>query len=260
MKPKDWLTDFAVETMAEMAGNFFSRRVALENKIGYFTRECERLAQGVPMLVAKWRTMARLLFLEQGVPPFFEMIHGKVERIPMLLEEARHGDPWRYTKPFALTLHGRYEKSVRLLYQVLREEVRTYMEGRYVDVPGGQGRKKLTANYHQLAKLEQEINEEVRKLTNEQPPHLVLGFAKGLDIEGAAQERAAGVVNGGAAEHLDRGLAFDPVSMERLGLRELVCPPPIEEVGGKLDSLIDALFKANRQAVKPLLESLIREA
>lgn len=253
---KDFSDEFYNETMAEMAGTFFSRRKELESRLENFTRITAEVREVASKALRRWRTFFTLLVDERAALDFCRESGVDARHIPPLA--ASGGGLWSFRLPFAFTEAGRYRKSVRHAYQAMRQATLDYADGCYGSDPKNPRKKILLPNYCALKNLAEKINHEIKEVNNGQTPSTVLAYAKSLDPGEGEREDIMGGLAGEDVVKLDREMAFTPIDFNSLDLPELPAPPALEEVRDRLDALSDTMFADHREQVRQAMASAAR--
>jgi hypothetical protein len=151
----------------------------------------------------------------------------------------------------ALSTGGRYASTLYEAYKGLHEAAEKYMRGCYYD--DEEGRKCITANYEQIRKWCERLNEKIEKLNEEAQPSSTLAFAKRLDTRTAEKARQTGGHFGEYAENIDKALAFQPIGClesERLSVPEL---PEPGKAKARIKKFGKRLASENKAEVKRLM-------
>ncbi len=248
---KSFLEDFYTETMTEMAENFFARRREMEARLEGFGRLADEVRSLAVKTLRRWHTFFSLLGDEEAALRFLRSLGLEPDALPTL--GAASGDPWRFHPPFALTFAGRYRKSVRYVYQAVRQASQDYLDGTYGQDPRNPAKKILLPNLAGLKDLAERINKEVESVNTGQTMSTVLAYAKSMDPVAAEKDAIIGGLAGEDAQRIDKDMAFTPVDFPALGLPELPRLPALEEVQDALDDLADAVRQADEERSRSAL-------
>jgi len=250
----DYLDALAVETLADMADSFFSRRKGLDDAIEIFNAQAEEVKAKAENVLSVWRTFHRLLFGPEGLNDFLR-IAGLPRAGPLAYVE--EGKPlWRFTPPMALTAKGRYRGSLLLCYQALASAAKEYREGVYVADPKNPKRKRLTPNYDSLAALAAKLSAEIEAVNTGQPAYCMIGFAKSLNPAEIQRERVTGATLGNMEAKVNAEMAFEQIAFADLGVPEIPLLPPLERIRDDLVRLAGRLHKDHAAEAAALLKSL----
>ncbi len=244
--------DLRSEVMTEMAESFFSRRVQLEENLDHLHRLVTRIRPIGMETLRRWRTLYQLLLGGEEAAAFLSSLGG--DPAHLLSFSMPFGELCLLRQPMALTMRGKYVKTVLRCYEELRKSALDYVEGAYVADARDSRKKRRVPGLNQVKAMCDEINREVCAVNERQSPYCVLNFAKSLDPVRAHQERIAGAVVDGDATRIDKDLAFLPVVFEDLGLPDIPTPPPLERVHTDVVRLCKALFDEHRERIGEILE------
>jgi len=250
---KNFFDELYVETMSEMAGNFFSRRKAVESRLEGFGSIAAEVRSVGGRALKRWRTFFILTLDEVAALRFCVQAGMDAADIPALSASL---EPWRFRLPFSMTRSGRYRKSVRYVYEAVRQASMDYLEGAYGTDPRNPSKKILLPNLNMLRELASRINAEVDSVNNCQAPSCVLAYAKSLD-PGALEMEA--IIGGGGyldAGKIDRDMAFSPVNLSAMNLPVLPAPPPLETVQPMLDALCGSMLAARPRDARAALSKV----
>lgn len=240
------------EVLSEIAENFFGARRRLDDLLDGFQNLVRKLKE-IEVLVKARFAVLHYLLLRGGEARAF---YAALGLDPALADYAapellRPSVPPRW----ALTLQGRYAATILATYAEVRQEVQDYMHGRsYVDV-NDRGRRKITMNYEQLRSLGDSVNLTVQRVNRNMAPSTVLQYVKNFDVEKQAREQVAGIPAQGFST-LDKGLAFQPIRFESLGLTALPDLPAPETVADALRAFCGRVCADHRCEVAALLTEL----
>jgi hypothetical protein len=241
------------EVLAEMAENFFGARSRLDVLLEGF----QALAAQLRGIQAQVRTRfsvlhhlllrgreARAFYLAIGADP---ELAGFAEPSPALSVEG---------PAFALTLSGRYAKTVLAAYAEVRSEAHDFMQGRiYVDAHD-RGRRRLTVHYSQVVALHAQVNETIRKVNENLKPSSVMQYVKTFNPEKESRERVAGVPSNGYSESMDSELRYQPVDFDSLGLRAMPELPEAGEAAPAVRAFCARVCRENEAEVRAVLAEL----
>jgi len=248
--------DLRSEVMTEMAENFFSRRVQLEQRIDHFHMMATKLRPVGMAALKRWRTLFRLLLGGEKARAHLASFGGDPDALLSFSIQGGELEPVK--APLALTSRGRYEKTVLRCHEALREAAMRYNEGGYVVDSFDPRKKRHTPGFADVEKECFAVNAEICAVNDDQSPYCVLNFAKSLDPGRALQESAAGAVIDGDVTRINKELAFLPVIFEDLGLPEIPTPPPVDEVREKTRRLCRELFDEDPDAAAKIMEKIRR--
>lgn len=252
MGMEKYADDLHSEVMTEMAESFFSRRVQLEESLDHFHRLVTRIRPIGMETLRRWRTLFQLLLGGEEAWAFMHSLGGNPDHL--LSFSMPFGELCLLRQPMALTVRGKYVKTVLRCYEELRKSALDYNEGVYVADARDPRKKRRVPGLAQVKALCLEVNREICAVNEHQSPYCVLSFAKSMDPVRLHQERIAGAVIDGDAMRIDKDLAFLPVIFEDLGLPDIPTPPPLESVHNDAVRLCKTLFAAHRDRIEAILE------
>jgi len=250
----DYADDLKCELLAEMAGNFFSRRCRLDQRLEAFTGLCQTVAKQGERALTRWRAFHALLLGDGEADRFLEKLGFAVATLatfPQSNAPCPHG-----RRPLALTAAGRYTKTVLAAYERLRQDLEKYNEGGYAPDPRDPRRMIHLPGYRSLLATAKALNAEIESVNACQCPSDMLQFTKGLDPVRQEQERACGGIAMGNSGHLDRDMAFKPIDVTALGVPSLPTPPPLETVEDELAALAGRLHSTAPDAANAAMAAL----
>ncbi len=254
MSMEKFADDLRTEVMTEMAETFFSRRVQLEQRIDHFHMMASRVRPVGMDALRRWRTLFRLLLGGEKAKAHMARLGGDPERL--LAFALPRGELAPMKLPLALTLRGRYEKTVLRCHEALRQAAQVYNEGCYAPDPRDARRKRRTPGFDDVLKECRALNAEICSVNEFQSPYCVLNFAKSLDPAQVHQERVAGAVVDGDVTRIDKDLAFLPVIFEDLGLPGIPTPPPLDEIREETVRLARELFGEDPAGAQDILQKI----
>jgi len=253
----DYLDALAVETLADMANSFFSRRKGLDDAVDIFKCQAQEVKAAAENVLRIWRTFYRLLFRSEGLGDFLR-IAGLPRAGP--LADVGDGKPsWRFTPPFALTAKGRYRGSLLLCYQALADAAKEYREGVYVPDKENPKRKRLTPNFDSLAELGRKLCAEIDAVNNSQPAYCMISFAKSLNPAEIERERVTGATLGNMEAKINKEMAYGQIVFADLGVPDIPLLPPLEQVRDQLCDLAGRLYRDHADEAETVLKSLGRQ-
>ncbi len=244
--------DLQSEVMTEMAEGFFSRRVQLEENLDHFHRLVTRIRPIGMDTLRHWRTLFQLLLGGEEATAFLASLGGNPAHL--LSFSMPFGELCLLKQPMALTMRGKYVKTVLRCYEEFRKSAMDYVEGVYVTDARDPRKKRRVPGFDQVKAMCLELNREICEVNECQSPYCVLSFAKSLDPARMHQERIAGAVIDGDAERINKDLAFLPVIFEDLGLPDIPVPPPLGNVHTDVVRLCKALYAEHRERIGDILE------
>jgi len=254
MADQNFIEDFYSETMAEMAGNFFSRRKDMDARLEGFGRLAEEVRFIGEKALRRWKSFFILLPDEKAVAGFFTRRGVDVSSLSALAGAG--GDPWRFRPPHAFTASGRFRKSVRHVYEAVHLAAKDYLEGGYANDPKNPKKKIITPSYSMLQRLAKMLNEEVVKLNTTQNPSMILAYCKSLDPAEGERENITGGLSGEDCSKIDRDMAFKPIDLAAMELPSMPAVEPLDAVRGDLDKLADAVYQAGPEAALKAIDYL----
>lgn len=241
------------EVISEIAENFFGARRHLDDLLEGFQNLVRKLKDIELLVKARFGVLHHLLLRGAEARAFYQALGLD----PALADYAKPGLLRPTVSPgFALSLKGRYTATVQAAYVEARSEAEAYMHGRsYVDAHD-RGKRKISANYVQLRELSASINQVMERVNRNLTPSGVLQYVRTFDVEERARERVVGSPEEGYAANLDKGLAFQPIRFETLGVSELPEMPEPAAVAATIRSFCARVCAAEGSQVETLLKEL----
>lgn len=239
------------EVLTEMAGTFFGARKNMDDLGEEFRRQVTELKALEVSVQARASFLRKLLLGPLGEGEFFRAI-GAAEA-HFAPEPSHSFDSWRPDKlPFALLPSWRWQKAVELAYDELYKSCEAYENGEYVDDRKKRGKKVLTVNRQQVLRLAAYLNERIEKLNSEMTPSSVLQYARSIRASDDVGKGA--IMNELGAESLDRGLTFEPVDVESLGLWKAPSLPAPEKCADRIVDFCSRYYPQHKAELSKALE------
>ncbi len=258
MDMKEYADGLASEVMTEMAENFFSRRVQLENELDHFYMLVTRLRSVGMEALLRLRAFYELLFDADRSRAFLAALGVDLDDLDAYAPSPARALPRR--RPFALTPRGRYVKTVAAAYEDLRRAVCDYNEGVYTPDPADPRKKRRSPGWNRAVDMCRRLNKTIEAVNEFQSPYCTLSYAKNMDPVREHQERVAGAVLEGDVLRIDKDLAFLPIPFKDLGLPEIPDLPPLEEIRDDLVRLCKTLYAEDGRRAREVLRRTRNEA
>lgn len=241
------------EVLTEMAGTFFGARKALEDLMEDFQLHVEDIRAREAQVFSRVFYLRSLLLGPEGEAALFAEL-GMAS--PFLGAQSHSGSrTWHPDSlPFAFFASTRYVKAVLQAYAELRHTCEVYMSGEYEVDPDRRGRKRLSPNYRQIARHCARLNERIEKVNTEMTPSSVLQYARNISAED--QPGAGTLINELGAESLDKGLMFQKIDCEALGLWKAPSLPPVEACEARISRFCAGMYQQHSAQIKKVLADL----
>lgn len=244
------------ETLVDMAESFFGARTELEKEIERFEAQAKVLKKLAEAALPLADLLHALLLNEENAHELYTTLGVRPGRYFTWVDPSHELPPFK--RPWALTGRGRYVKAMLRAYDQMQVAFDVYLNGRYYSDPRQHGRKRLSVHYYLMRDWAGHINRRIRKVNEGQAPSCVLAFAKSLDVEAVTKERVtdAPLDTGGINCKLDQDLAFKPVSLFDLGLKELPDLPSIKLARVRVARLARQVWRADKALARAALNGL----
>ncbi|MBF0481643.1 MAG: hypothetical protein HQK81_08645 [Desulfovibrionaceae bacterium] len=253
----DYLDALAVETLADMADGFFSRRKSLDDAVDVFNAQAREVKAKAENVLCIWRSLRRLLFGVDGSGEFARL--AGLAEAGFFSRAEDGGPPWRFKPPFALTAKARYRNSLLLCYRALATAAKEYREGVYVPDARDPKRKRLTPNYDGLTEMGRKLAAEIDAVNNSQPAYCLIGFAKSLNPAEIQRERVTGATLGNMQDKVNEEMAYGQICFDGLCVPEIPLLPPPESMRGELMALAGRLYRGHADQAAAAIKSLAPE-
>lgn len=241
------------EVLTEMAGTFFGARKNLEDMTEDFRLRAEELRALSAKVFARAFFLRSLLLGPEGEAQLFAAL-GLAPQFPPAQEQAGSRS-WRPERlPFALLPSTRYARTVLLAYAELRQACELYMHGQYEDDPERKGRKRLSLHFAMVERLCRRLNEGIAKLNSDMAPSSVLQYARSIST--VEQPGQGSITNALGAESLDKGLTFEPLDFESLGLWRAPQLPEPSACEDRILAFAKDFYKAHTERVRKVMDGL----
>lgn len=239
------------EVLTEMAGTFFGARENVDDLLDEFRHQVEELRGREGAVYARVHFLRGLLLDAEGEAGFFRAIG--LAAPPFDHAPRRTVDTWRPDRlPFALLPSWRWRKAVELAYDELCKICETYEHGEYVADRLKRGRKMLTVNRRQVLRLAEYLNERIAKLNREMSPSSVLQYAR--SIRSSDDVGRGAIMNELGAESLDRGLTYEPIDVQGLGIWQAPALPKPRDCAAAIRAFCETLYPARKAEFARALE------
>lgn len=241
--------EMAEETLKEAADTFFGRRKRLDQELELIFQQAEQLRKKAGLAKEKASTLNYLFPDEDSRKLFWEKLD--------LGDSVYAGLKGRWTEktqpPRALTMKGRYQKSVLTLYDDLRAMVRDYIHGRYIDHPEIKGKKVLTPSLANLKAWAEKINKEIEEVNCSSKPDDVLAFARRIDVNESSKRESFG---SGLEYSFDQELCFSPLDFSSLNMEELPLLPGEKKDYNNITSVAAIVYREKKDQVRAILDEI----
>lgn len=241
------------EVLSEMAGTFFGARRALEDLREDFMLRAEELRSKAAQVFSRVFFLRSLLLGAGGEAELFAALG-----LPPQFPEAQTQSGSRMWRPdhlpWALFPSRRYVKLVVLAYAELHRACEVYMRGEYEDDPAQKGRKRMGLHYAMVEQMAARLNSGIEKLNKEMPPSATLLYARSIStVEAPGQ---GSITNALGAESLDKGLEFETVDFDALGLWRAPELPAPEACQERLRRFAAGYYQAHAKRIRQVLSEL----
>lgn len=205
--------DLVDETLKEAADTFFGKRKKIDEELNLFEVQVKKVQGIAEKIKVNLNRLNYLLIDAAGRELFWKELDLSESIYPTIKGKwQKNGE-----LPSAFTLKGKYLKSVRFLYENLRQSVDDYLHGHYIEHPEVKGKKIMTPNLSNLKKWADEINELIDEVNCSNNPDDVLAFTRRMDVDQSSKRESVG---SGLEYNYQDDLCFKPIEFSTLGLTE----------------------------------------
>lgn len=250
---KDFADNLQHEVVTDMAESYFGDRKNLEDMIEAFHQLVQDFREEAHKLSEAAGELHHLLLDRQNARDFYISLDIVPSCIPFPEGESSQS---QVSPPFALTVAGRYEKSVCRAYDRLQRTADEYLNGRYYNDPDHSGRKRLTVHYLRLRALAEYINGEVERVNKNVSTTGALRFVKRMDPEQAEREDMIGSACLLEGCDLDEEMKFSPIDFDELKLPVVQDLPRLSMVKRAIKQFCKESYVDRKHEIKEVIESM----
>ncbi len=252
MNKLNYLSDeMAEETLKEAADTFFGKRKKIDDELDLFFKQAEQLRLRDSSVKEKVSRLNYLLPDDDSVNLFWNKLGLGDSVYPSIKGQWKESA----TLPWALTLKGKYQKTVLSLYDDLISLVQDYLYGRYVDHPEIKGKKIITPNLSYLKTRAEDINSQINEINCSSKPDDVLAFTRRMDVNESSKRESVG---SGLEYSFDQELCFEPVDFDSLGLTPYPELPAGKKDLNNIAQVSKSIFREKKDRVRTILDIIYK--
>lgn len=250
----DFADSLANEVLTEMADNFFGSRKHLEGSINIFHKYVKALKEKEQDINNSLSLLNFMLTGPEILRDFLKAVDLNPEIFIIQEKIPKHVPVYI---PFALTQKGVFTKLVSEAYSSFQSACDSYISGKRPDYMQDKKLEQMNAYYNLIYEMCTLINDDIKKHNANISPTMVLQRFKRFDpVTSQKQSITGGSTFNGDDSNLSSNLAFEPVELEKLHIKNYPLPRPYNKVSGSINTFCKKIYHVKEKEIKTMISQL----